>query len=39
MLGVAINQAAQLLSVSERSQRTVNQTNDLAEVNVGWSAP
>src|SRR5579859_1743119 len=33
---IAVNQFAQLLGIAERRERTVNQADDLAKMDVGW---
>ena len=39
MGGVAVDQAAQLIGVAEGCERTVDQANDFAEVNLRWRPP
>src|SRR5882724_5746023 len=39
VLGVAIDQTAKLLGISKRRQRSVNQADNFAEINLGRRTP
>src|ERR1700694_2695585 len=36
MVGIAIDQSAQLIRIPKRSERAINQTDDLAQPDLGW---